>query len=68
VARRSVKEARAERALELRDPAAHRRSRHAQRISSGAKVPKLGDAYEELDGTNIQCPIHGTYYPVSRAA
>jgi hypothetical protein len=34
VARRSVKEARAERALEPGDPPARRRSRHAQHISS----------------------------------
>ena len=63
VACRSVKEARAEGALELDDPAAHRRARHAQRISSCPKAPKLGDLHEELDGTNLDHPVHGTEYP-----
>ncbi len=64
-ARRALEETRAERALELADPAAHRRARHPQCIRSSPKAPKLRHAYEELDGANLDCPVHGTHSSTS---
>jgi hypothetical protein len=62
-----VKEARAERALEPGDPAAHRRSWHTEHICSCPKVPKLSDPYEKLDGSDLDCPTHRTHYPTAPA-
>src|SRR5579859_5560569 len=60
-ARRALEQTGAERALELADPAAHRRARHPQGIRSSPKAPELRYASEELDGAHLDCPLHGTH-------
>ncbi len=61
VARRTLKETRAERTLKLTDPAAHRRAWDPQGIGGSPKAPQLRHADEELDGANLDCPVHGTH-------